>query len=258
MVSSIYAFHKNRRFTAAALMALAISFKLTPFVFVLYYLIKRETRHALDILLVFLALNLVPPLVFWGLKEGSGLFSAWYGAQAHLGGMNAAKLSNYSLFSFLSRYLTGNSWSDRGLTAVNFLALPGKAVVYLYLAAVIAFAAYFARAVSAGKKTAGTEMGEYSLLVTGMLLLSPVSWQHHFVLLLIPCAYVAGCISGNRESGPVLPLAAGFLILSGMTSPGIMGKKLSNALMSYSVITAGCLLLLAAAAFCFARENDKS
>jgi hypothetical protein len=259
LVAALFFFHRDNKLFSALFMAVAISFKVTPMLFILYFILKKEFRLVLYIIILTLALNFMLPLMLWGMGTGAEVCRAWYGAQFSLGQHNATKLSNYSILSMLYRFFTDYSWSDLpGRNPVNILSICKSAVIGMYITCAVIILAVFVKKYN---KPATQLMGEYprnntflamlpeySMVVIMMLLFSPVSWQHHFVLLLLPHFYLGWFLlnTGIKNNKAVFYLLLASFIISGLTTPVIIGERLNRVIMNYSAITFGTMLLFAA------------
>lgn len=257
IVAGLYFFHKKKDMLAALFMVIAISFKLTPVIFILYFLLKKEFRLVLWTIIMLALLNFILPLFFWGIKEAIGVYSAWYSSLFTLGNIYAAKVTNYSLMSLLYRFFTDLSWGEK-YVPVNIAALPYGFVTAAYaLCAAISlfvFIILFGRpakqleADNPGKNLFTVMLPEYSAVVILMLLFSPISWQHHFVLLLLPNYYIVYFFlkHGIKKNMPVFVPAVLAFIMIDLSARFITGKVLCRILMNNSVITFGAVFLLIA------------
>ncbi len=268
IIAGIFFFHRNKYVLAALFMAVAVSFKITPVIFVLYFLLKKEFRFVLYIITTVVFLNFILPLAFWGIEGGFAVCKEWMFSQYKLGSSYMTKYSNYSFLSLLFRYLTEYSWSDKsgGCCPGNILSLSRSNTLIAYSACAAAVMWGFIRKFGKSMKEIRTMhpdgnlflamLPEYSIVIIIMLLFSPVSWQHHFTLLFIPHFCVTYYLLKNRieNNKMIFSLVVASFIVGGLTTPVFMGVDFSRTLMNYSAITISALLLLAAVTLCSVRN----
>ncbi len=176
---------------------LAAGIKLTPAIFVAYLLLTRQYRAAVTAAAVFAGTVAVG---FAVLPASSAWF--WAGEFASPGRVSpAADPENQSLLGVLSRTLH----------TANVLPL------WLPLAAAVAVTG-LALAAVAGRR--GDEAAGFSLCAVTGLLISPISWTHHWVIA-IPALLVAGrAVSAARRAGKT---AAARLGAAGIAAVAVAG-----------------------------------
>jgi alpha-1,2-mannosyltransferase len=161
-----------------AVTGLAVGIKLTPAIFVAYLLLTRQYRAAVTAAAVFAG------TVATGFAVAPAS-SAWYwaGEFASPGRVSpAADPENQSLLGILSR----------ALHTTNVLPL------WLPLAAAVTVTG-LALAAAAGRR--GDEAAGFSLCAVTGLLVSPISWTHHWVIA-IPALLIAGrAVGAARQAG---------------------------------------------------------
>jgi hypothetical protein len=81
-----------------------------------------------------------------------------------------------------------------------------------------------------------------------MVMLSPLSWKAHYVILLLPAAYLASSLNkGSGKSRYIAPTAIGVsFILFNLTSPHVIGLAAAEWADSHSLVLAGALLIFIA------------
>ena len=173
-------------------LALAAAIKLTPLLLIAY-LAWVGRRRAASWAMAFLA----------GFALVSVAVAGWANHVLYLTGFmpslsrGAATYANQSLNGFFNRLLTDQSMSvfdfSSEPTSVRFLTR-GAAALML----VAAFLITRARKSGMGDERRVT-LG-YGLVVLTMLLVSPISWEHHYVLALVPLALMIGevAVRGSR------------------------------------------------------------
>jgi alpha-1,2-mannosyltransferase len=255
VVAALYAFSRGRDLAGGLLLALAIACKVTPALFVVYFLWKRAwgvlIGCAAGLVLFFF---LIPSLVFavqegsitQGFERNGAALESWYKGMIEpylVHGVVTPERENQSLPGVLTRLLTHSpsfsGWVDNIYTPLayhNVAALgPGtvKRIVQLaqLLFLVLMVALCRAPVKARGAPPSGVRRGwrlaaEYSLILVAMLLFSERTWKHHCVTLLLPFAVLcyglsAGFPRGVKRAAWASVIAAGLLMLS--TSSGVLG-----------------------------------
>ncbi|HVQ92090.1 MAG TPA: glycosyltransferase 87 family protein [Mycobacteriales bacterium] len=175
------------RLPRGVLIGVAAGLKLTPGIFAVYLLVTGRRRAAATAFGAFLGTAAVGRLV---LPEASAKYWAklWLNPE-HVGGV--AYAGNQSLYGTASRLLQGVHQGGLWLPAALLVGCSG-----LYAAA----AAY----------RAGQELTGVSVCALTGLLLSPISWSHHWVWVL-PGTVVAVAAALRRPTGARLARLAGWL-----------------------------------------------
>jgi alpha-1,2-mannosyltransferase len=175
------------RLPRGVLIGIAAGLKLTPGIFAVYLLITGRRRAAAAALASFLGTVAVGRLVlpgasaqYWG--------KLWWSPE-HVGGV--AYAGNQSLYGTASRLLHGAHQGRLWLPAALLVGVGGLA---------LAAAAY----------RAGQELTGVSLCALTGLLLSPISWSHHWVWLL-PGTVVAVGAAVRRPTAARLARLGGWL-----------------------------------------------
>jgi hypothetical protein len=265
-------------------LALAVCLKMTPALFLLYWLFQRNWRvlgGAVAALAIFVG---VVPLLAVGPQRCLELTGTWYDNLIVPGLFRSAFYpghENQSLPAVLSRYLLGGQNGDIFWRAddipdysrqvehgwINFAALtPGavKIITRLCQTAVVALAA-----AAVGWRRLPRDDGRrglhYALVVIGMLLLNQRTWDHHAAILLVAAVPLWYGICMGRMSRRARAWALGLMgaggalfWLSRMESLKMIGRLLgrtgdqvkafADVAEAYGPLCLYLLLLLAAAA----------
>ena len=180
-----------------AAIGLAAGIKITPAIFAAYLLLTRQYRAAVTAAAVFAG----TVAAGWAVLPAS---SAWYwtGEFASPGHVSPVQdPANQSLLGVLSRTLH----------TANIMPL------WLPLAAAVAVTGL---ALAAAASRSGDEAAGFSLCAVTGLLVSPISWTHHWVIA-IPALLVAGrAVSGARRAGKT---AAACLGAAGIAAVAVIG-----------------------------------
>ena len=178
------------RRSEGALLGVAMAVKLTPAIFVLYLLARRRYRAAATAVGVAVALTLAG----WAVLPTQSR-AYWFGAVLDPGRPGAGEfVGNQSLRGVLVRLL-----GNEAAAALPWLLLaPAVAVGGTLLAAAVA-------------RRRGEVLGVSAAALVG-LLVSPVSWSHHYVWAAVLVAALAAAPASRRTFAD-RPLAAALLVL---------------------------------------------
>jgi len=181
IVLAIYGIEKGRVVWPSFLLALAVALKITPLLFVFYFLVKKKFKVC-AVVAVSLAVLFLLPALFVGFEKNAVLVKEW--------SMSAAQKSeasvNHSLKGVLFKYLNHNDIDGPKYPKTN-VADFSRETVYalwlgLWLATMIFLAAIFART----SRHPDVVLLEHSLVIAGILILSPHSMRPYFSTLLLP------------------------------------------------------------------------
>lgn len=198
ILSCLMAWRKGYDVLAGLALALAISYKVTPALFVPYFLYKRSYRTVGATLLglgVFLLV--VPSLVIGPAFNGVCLATWWRRMLSPFieKGVVSQQEINQSMVGVLTRLLTdapqGTGRYDLHLD-VNLASWPPRFVGLLVKGlsvGMVGLLAFFCRT-KTDRRDDHRLLGEFALVVLTMLFVSERSWKHHYVTLLLPYTYL--------------------------------------------------------------------
>jgi hypothetical protein len=201
IVATLYAWRRGYDVLAGLLLALAISYKVTPALFVPYFLFKREWRVAVTTMLGVGLFLLVVPSLALGIEFNAECLAMWWHRilSPYVGkGEVSPQEVNQSMAGVLTRLLVevppaqAHGYSGT-LFDLNLLSWPRETVTTLIKILSVGFVgllAYFSRT-KATRRDDPRLFGEWSLVVLTMLFVSERSWKHHFVTLLLPYTFLA-------------------------------------------------------------------
>jgi alpha-1,2-mannosyltransferase len=242
VVAALYAYCNEREWLAGLLLALSIACKVTPALFLPYFLWKRGWRvlgGASVGLLLFIWL--IPGLVL-GWQKNQEFLGSWWDNMVvpyAIEGKVTSEHQNQSLPGVLHRLLTDTasfSTYDANneyvvLEKHNFVALDPRVVGWLLKAAVLLFAGCVVCCCRTPTdiRPSWPLLAEFSVVLLGMLLFSERTWKHHCVTLLLPFAVLCYCWSAHiARRGMrwyvVITLAAATLFIA-LTSTGLFDKQ---------------------------------
>ncbi len=207
---------------AGLILGLAISYKVTPALFLLYFMYKRSWRTVgATFLGLALFLIVVPSLVIGPEFNYECLTTWWHRMITPFveKGVVSQQEINQSMVGVLSRLLTdtrtGSGRYDVHLD-LNLVAWPPAVVnvlVKALTAGMLALLAWLCRT-DTDRRDDPRLLGEFALVVLAMLFLSERSWKHHYVTLVLPYTYLCyrvGVAPVGRRARVIL---ASVLVLS--------------------------------------------
>jgi hypothetical protein len=266
VAASLHAFCRRRDALAGMLLALGIACKLTPALFLLYFLWKRAWTTLLASCAGLVVFVLLIPALAYGWGNNLAYLRSWHKQMIapYAAGIVSSEHKNQSLPGLLHRMLSDEpSFSDfEGdrrvvLETHNVVSWDRRVVQGITvgcMALFVLFAMRFCRASSETRPPLRL-VAEFSIVVLGMLLFCERTWKHHCVTLLLPFSAIAYCLATSMYSrgvrwflGVSLALAA-LLMLS--TSTGVFdghveaADRLGKLAQVYGAYVWAFLLLLA-------------
>lgn len=241
IVTAFMAFSRRRDGLAGLLLGLSIACKLTPALFLVYFLYKRAWKTLLGAVGALVVFVLLIPAAVYGWSNNLDYLHSWHNQMIapFAAGVVTSEHKNQSLPGLLHRMVSEEaSFSDYDgdrkivLETHNLAAWDRRIVLGILLACMGTYAVLaltFCRT-SIAVRPCLPMLAEWSVVVLGMLLFCERTWKHHCVTLLLPFGVIAYCISaqllpkGQRwQLGTLLALAA-LLMLS--TSTGILDQNI--------------------------------
>jgi hypothetical protein len=235
IVAALESWRRGYDVLAGLVLALSITFKVTPLLFVPYFVYKRSWRTVgATFLGIGIFLLIVPSLIIGPRFNGECLGMWWHRILgpyvAH--GVVGAQEINQSMVGVLTRLLTatkvGTGRYD-SLMAVNVVAWDPNFVNLLVKGislGLVGLLAVFCRT-PARRRDDPRLLGEFALIVLTMLFVSERSWKHHYVTLLLPYTYLMGQFAfsaqGVRPRAVLLAAMWGSVLLMATTSSELGG-----------------------------------
>jgi alpha-1,2-mannosyltransferase len=249
----------GRRAAGGLLVGFAGALKLTPAIFIPYFLLKREWRTATAALATAAVLSVSPGLLrpsplFWQ-EMRLWMVTAWQGVTAEDPSgtiLDKPAIGNLSLrpalARFFQRYPAGHPLSVDHPGFVQFLDLSpqgaGWLVRCLMLALIGLVAWRFRRAASDARHPAVLPL-ELATVSALALLYSPITWKQHCVSLLPALFLVTLCsLQWNRVSRWMWGAALYYLVFALALTRDAVGRPFSTLLESYHVVTWAILLVV--------------
>ena len=224
----LYSFARGRDLLAGALLALAIACKVTPALFVIYFLWKRSFRVLAGTAIGLALFFFVIPSLFFAIQEGSlsggwnrnlDSLVSWFNGMIVpylVHGVVTPEKENQSLPGVLTRLLTHSpsfsAWIDGIYVPLSFHNIADldpkiiKRVVQgcqgLFLLAMVWLCRTPVRSATPGAGRTGPAVAaEYSFILIGMLMFSERTWKHHCVTLLLPFVVMAAVATTRTAPG---------------------------------------------------------
>jgi hypothetical protein len=249
----LYLFQSFKDFFAGLALSLATAIKLTPLIFLGYFLYKREWRVCAGFITGLVLFILLLPSLYLGFKTNNQLLST-YSKKMIIKPFDADDTWGQSLSASLVRYLyeyKSYYHEERGTLRVNVLDIHSERVdviAKILLLIMLLLIGFVCRG-SIVERQGYTFTMEVSLVIVTMLLMSPLTRVAHFVVLIFPLiALVHYYAKKSFENLPVIQkwipvlLVVAFMLFTG-SSPGFVGRALSDYLYAYSTIFWGSFLM---------------
>lgn len=250
----LYLYERKHEWWAALFLATAISFKLTPALFIIYFLLKGRWRFALQTSVVAGLLNVLSFLPMG--RQAPEVFQYWFNLIIlNKQGFGWGYHGNQSWRALVHRLLTEEHTGASHLPHIN-LAVQHTAADLLYYAGVstiLAAIVWAARRpepaltrVSAATELPAARALEYSLVFCGMLMISSLSWKDHYIALLLPYAALLQFVRGARNERARLiagSLLLGSFMLCTLTNMELIGRYWSETLEVFSAVFLGVVAL---------------
>jgi len=234
MIASGYCYFVGMRKTSAALLALAINFKVYPAFLLLFFFLRRDFKFLWSCFVASVVCLVLPAFVVgWEanilmLSDQIASLKA-YGPQNDLG-----RLSYQSLTAMFVRGARATSL-DEGMMIRVAQAVGIISVVWFWTK----LGTY------SGSAKRGVLVWIFSMLVLGLI--APASWVHHFGFVYSPAIlFVLGHIYSDNEKrwrSAEARFFMAFVLLYSFTTEGLMGKSWNDTLEAWSVPAIGLLAL---------------
>jgi hypothetical protein len=271
VAAALYAFHSKRDYAAGLLLALSIACKVTPALFIPYFLWKRAWKTLAGCTLGLFLFLVAIPGVFLGQGRNLELLKSWTHQMVTpyvVGGVVTSDHPNQSLPGLLYRL---------GTHSPSFLDATGAPARYDNLAdldpgtagwLVKAGMALFVVLIVACCRTPITPRqgwrlaAEFSLIVLGMLLFSERTWKHHCVTVLLPFAVMIYNLAAVRPATGmrvylVSTLVAAWVLMTVTSTTGLLAglDNLARMAQVYGTYVWAYLMLVAALAIMLRQKS---
>jgi hypothetical protein len=235
VVGALCAFCRGRDVLGGLVLALAIACKVTPALFIPYFLWKRAWKMLAGCTAGLVLFLLLVPGAVLGTGRNLELLHSWADQMVTpylWEGKVTSDHPNQSLPGVVFRLMTHSpSFLDEQGDPVryeNMLALEPRQAAWLVKGCMVGFVAlvvWSCRAPLASRR--GPRLfTEFALVAVGMLLFSERTWKHHCVMLVLPFAVLAYTLASSWASRNLRyyligTLAAVFLLMTSTSTTGI-------------------------------------
>jgi hypothetical protein len=197
VVVALDAWTRGRDWLGGAALGLAITCKVTPALFLPYFLYKRSWKMLIATTVAIFVFLVVVPMIVLGPDLASRCLGSWWHriiSPYVSGGVVGDMEINQSMVGVVNRLMTldetpGRYGAQLKLNVVNWdPKLVARIVKGLSL--VIVGAMFLLTRTRTDRRDDPRLLGEFSLVVLTMLFVSERSWKHHYVTILLPLTYL--------------------------------------------------------------------
>jgi alpha-1,2-mannosyltransferase len=243
VLAALYAFRCRHDLSSGLLLGLAIACKVTPALFVPYFLWKRAWRTLAGSAVGLVLFAWVVPGCLLGFRQGTDLLHSWTQQMivpyVVAGEVYYSEHNNQSLPGLTLRLLTHSPsftvFIDDERVPVhyhNILSLSPHAAGWIVKCCMALFAVLvvWSCRTPLGQRRGWRLPAEFAVILLGMLLFSERTWKHHCVTLLLPFAVLMYCLATCRPSprlrSTLIAAVCGATMLMLTTSTGPQGEDL--------------------------------
>jgi len=239
VATHFYFYSRNRKFAAALVLSIAASIKFTPLILIAYHIARRRFRFAAVCFAMFAALTALSFLPL-GTRAPNALQVVVNRTIRNDQGFDLAYSGNQSLRGAVAR-LTASINGANQIAPESSHAPSDSATLIISLV-------LFAVALIAAAR-APTELQAAAPFVCCLVLLSPLSWKAHFVVLILPLgSLISEALRSavrRRAFGIGAALVVAFVLFN-LTSPRIIGLAAAEWADNHSLVFVGALLVFIA------------
>lgn len=192
VTTALWSFDNRRDLLCGVFIGLAAAIKLTPALLVLFFLVKKEYRVVLGALAALL-ITLLAPVPFFGVGQTVFLLNKWFNLVITPFIFDAqvrTKFTNQSLAGTFYRLFAHANAAPEGETYsyyVNLFSWPRETVkLAIRGLSVLILAIWYLTSKKPCRRDSSCFFAQYALVLLTMLMISGLSWHHHFVLTLLP------------------------------------------------------------------------
>ena len=246
-VAHIYLYHRERRFISAIVLAIAISIKLTPALLVVYHLARMRFKFAIACTGIVVAVTIASLLPFG--VSGSDVFQMFLRRTVkNEQGYDFSYSGNQSLRGAIARLRVSSEEMKSSEDARNTIDW-GTIVGSILLLSLGAFAA----------RRVTNELGAVAPFFCAFVLVSPLSWKAHYVVLIPAAARLLYEAVGSQKRAIVMPAYLAAFGLFNLTSQRIIGVAAAEWADQRSLVLVGALIVfIVCVVLNFLVSNNKS
>jgi alpha-1,2-mannosyltransferase len=238
----VYLYSRDKKIGSALALSIAVSIKLTPLVLIAYHVARRRWKFAAAALATCVALTALS-FVPLGSRAPEAFQVFVNRTIKNEQGYDLADAGNQSLRGALAR-LTAASTGTLDQAATDLSRRPFDTLTLLVSFLLLAVAMIAAR-------RARTELHAAAPFVCCFVLLSPLSWKAHFVLLILPVAFLVaeGVRARGTRRATLIAVLAVIFVLFNLTSAHVIGLRSAEWADAHSLVFIGALLSFAASVY---------
>jgi alpha-1,2-mannosyltransferase len=239
-VAHVYLYARDRKALSAIALVLAVSIKLTPALLLLYHIAKLRLKFAVACAALLVAVTALSFLPF-GPRGGTDAFQTfWNRTVKNEQGYDFAYSGNQSLGGAIAR-LAGQS-NESTPSREGESRRPGDAATLLISIVLLALAVFSA-------VRSRSELAAAAPFFCCVVLLSPLSWKAHYVILILPAAHLLFRAKTSGKARNLIAVTLGLaFVLFNLTSPHVIGLAAAEWSDAHSLVFAGALLIFIACA----------
>jgi alpha-1,2-mannosyltransferase len=238
-VAHVYLYARDRKALSAVALVIAVSIKLTPALLLVYHIAKLRLKFAVACATLLVAVTALSFLPF-GPRGRDALQTFWSRTVKNEQGYDFGYSGNQSLRGAIARLIDCPNESTVAHEGESRRpADPATLLVSIALLALAVFAAARAR----------SELAAAAPFFCCLVLLSPLSWKAHYVILILPVAHLLSLAKtpGKARLLIAATLGAAFVLFN-LTSPHVIGLAAAEWADAHSLVFAGALLIFIACA----------
>ena len=235
-VAHVFFYCREKKTLSAIALVLAISIKLTPGLLLLYHIAKLRFKFAAACAALFAAVTIVS---FLPLGSPMTAFQTLAGRTVkNEQGYNLADAGNQALRGAIER-LRKNTSESTGADTSNSQKPADTFTLLISIA--------FLTVAIAAARSAGNELDGLAPFFCCTVLLSPLSWKAHFVILILPIANLLFRTNGSARSRLLIAATLiGVFVLFNLTSPRVVGLAAAEWADVHSLVFGGGLIVFVA------------
>ena len=236
----IFALFRKKEAVAGLCLAAASMVKLTPLIFLPYLLWRRRIKAVLAYGL-FIVLFLLAPSLYVGWAKNLGYLKNWLLVHRTNPVDYIFWYKNQSLLSCLMRFLSKDSQ-----ISIFSLTQGQVYIIFIILAAALLSLIFILRRKAGPEEKGFVFLTDISLVLSLMILLSPLGWKHTFVHLTIPHLVLLYYVFYKNPADKVTKgLLVGSFFFNTILNPEVTGP-FAKIVQLYSSVTVGTLILYVA------------
>lgn len=249
-------YRRGRDVLAGVVLGLAIACKVTPALFLPYFVWKRSWKMVAATLAGVALWLIVVPGALLGWERNQTLLTNWFDGMVRpfvIDGKITSEHANQSIPGLVARLLTAEpsevgydeDGKPFGASFDNIVDIGPKAAKWLVRGCQAAFvlAVVLLCRAPRGERSGMRFAAELSLIVLGMLLFSERTWKHHAVALVLPYAVLTAMLATPLRGYAIATLVATAVLAFG---PSLLGGDAQDTAQVFGSHTAVFLLLTAA------------